>query len=215
MITLIHGTDQVLVLNKLLEIKQSNPDAEISEFEGSEIDLKLEFRTSNLFSDKRLIIINNPDMKLNLLQLQEQNGVDVVLLFSKPLPLASEILKVVKEKKGVVFEFKERQDISIFPFLDALIEKKKKAFLELDKLLNIFGSQYILTMIFYSLRKLILPSKSSSPFAKQKIEQQKKLRSLDDLERLYKETLDLDFKIKKGAVENKIGLTLLVQKFLS
>jgi len=125
MITLIHGTDQVLVLNKLLEIKQSNPDAEISEFEGSEIDLKLEFRTSNLFSDKRLIIINNPDMKLNLLQLQEQNGVDVVLLFSKPLPLASEILKVVKEKKGVVFEFKERQDISIFPFLDALIEKKK------------------------------------------------------------------------------------------
>jgi len=70
-------------------------------------------------------------------------------------------------------------------------------------------------MIFYSLRKLILPSKSSSPFAKQKIEQQKKLRSLDDLERLYKETLDLDFKIKKGAVENKIGLTLLVQKFLS
>ncbi|KKQ67497.1 MAG: hypothetical protein US86_C0001G0424 [Candidatus Daviesbacteria bacterium GW2011_GWA2_38_24] len=215
MITLIHGTDQVLVLNKLLEIKQSNPDAEISEFEGSEIDLKLEFRTSNLFSDKRLIIINNPDMKLNLLQLQEQNGVDVVLLFSKPLPLASEILKVVKEKKGVVFEFKERQDISIFPFLDALIEKKKKAFLDLDKLLNIFGSQYILTMIFYSLRKLILPSKSSSPFAKQKIEQQKKLRSLDDLERLYKETLDLDFKIKKGAVENKIGLTLLVQKFLS
>ncbi|MBI2594061.1 hypothetical protein HYW44_05475 [Candidatus Daviesbacteria bacterium] len=211
---LVHGNFQPGVLKKVAEIKTGFDPLSITE--SFEADLGLNFSSPSLFSDKRLVILENPDMKILEESLSQANpGLTVLVKFSKALEKSSAILKRVIEAKGEVFIFEESSQTSIFPFLDMLGNLNKKAYMELEKNYTEFGGQYILSMLAYFLRRMVQKPKTESGFIRQKIEAQKKNFRAERIIKLYRDLIETDFKIKQGLIEEKIGITLLVQKIIS
>lgn len=213
-LVLIHGNFQPGVLKKVAEVKTGFDPLAITE--SFEDDPGFNFSSPSLFSDKRLVILENPDIKMLEESLSQSNpNLTVLVKFSKALEKSSTILKKVIEAKGEVFSFEETSQTSIFPFLDMLGSLNMRAYAEFEKNYTEFGGQYILSMLAYFLRRMVQKPKTASDFMRQKIEAQKKNFSLEKITRLYKEVIETDFKIKQGLIEEKMGVTLLVQKILS
>lgn len=212
MIYLFHGPGKLGMLNRISQIRK-NFEGEIREISGKAAwnEIKLELQTTDLFSDKRLVIVEDPT-EIDLTSLPDD--LILILKFSKTLASNSVLLKNLP--KGVVVEsFPEEKETSIFPLLDFLSEKNPKALLELESHLDEWGGQYVITMLFYMLRRFILPAKNLPPFVLRKMEVQRKNFSLEKIKYFYKEILETDFKIKQGLIEEKIGLYLLAEKFLA
>ncbi|MBI2338144.1 hypothetical protein HYU95_03075 [Candidatus Daviesbacteria bacterium] len=70
-------------------------------------------------------------------------------------------------------------------------------------------------MSFYLLRNLAVTSKKAPQFVKDKLQRQRKNFSLEKVISLYKEVLEIDFKIKSGLLEKPQAEFLLVNKFLN
>lgn len=210
---LLHGNFQSALLKKITEIKSGfNP---LSIRESLQAD-GLNFFSQSLFSDKSLFILENPDIKIIEQALgQTDPNLTILLKFSKSLEKSSIILKKVYESGGEVQSFEESNETSIFPFLDMLGNLNNKAFLVFEKNYNEFGGQYILIMLAYFLRRMILKSKLSSGFLRQKIESQRKNFSLQKITDLYRKIIETDFKVKQGITDEKIEITLLLQKILT
>lgn len=208
-IILIHGSLQDLVSKKVSEIKNNFDPLGISESDGTEISLN----SQSLFAEKRLIIINNPDLMIVENILENKDGeLTIILRFSKSLEKSSPILKKLIGTRVEVFSYIDPHQENIFPFLDMIGNKSKKAFIELEQNYDEFGGQYVLAMLGYFLRRMIIGSKSD--FMNQKILSQKKNFPLEKIKKLYKEIIMTDFKVKQGLVEEKLGVTLLVGKIL-
>jgi hypothetical protein len=60
---------------------------------------------------------------------------------SKSLPAASILFKTAKNAKAQIQEFSEADEVSIFPFLDLLGEKKQQAFNQFEKVYH-YSEQY-------------------------------------------------------------------------
>lgn len=209
----IHGSLQTAVSNKLSQIKKDFDALSISEFKDSP---NLDFSSPSLFSEKRLIILENPDVKtVEKAALETDPNLTVVIKFSKTLEKSSPVLKKLTELKAEVFAFDETTQTSIFPWLDMLGTKNKNSLKEFEKNYAEFGGQYILVMLSYFLRRMIQKPKSSSTFMLQKLEAQKKNFSPEKIKVLYKEIITTDFNIKQGFLEEKLGLTLLVNKIVN
>ena len=119
------------------------------------------------------------------------------------------------KKNGQILFFPEGKEVSVFPLLDHLANGDKKAFLEIKKLKNGgFDIFYIITMVFYLLRNLVSTPKTAPQFVKDKLVRQRKNFSLERLTNLYKEILEIDFKIKSGLLEKDQAEFLLVNKFI-
>lgn len=216
-IVLIHGNAVIAKLNKISAFKKDFDPLSISEFNGKSLSLLQvlpEISTGGLFTEKRLVVLEDFENDLNLDIIPDDESLTVILKFSKPLPANSKILKQANLKKITIFNLTEKDETSIFPFLDNLSEKKKTALKDLDPLLSELGGQYLLTMIFYMLRRLITTPKNLPPFVIKKIESQKRNFSIDKVIDLYKEGLETDLKIKSGLIDEKTGLTLLVNKII-
>lgn len=211
---LIHGSFEDAILKKIAEIKKSFDPLATTEI--SEYDPGFHFSSPSLFSDKRLVILENPDIKI-IEQGIVQSDPDLTILIrcSKGLEKSSAVLKKVIEARGEVFSFEESSQVSIFPFLDMLGNLNKRAYGEFEKNYNEFGGQYILTMLAYFLRRMVVKTKSSSDFMRQKIETQRKNFGLEKIRKLYREVITTDYKIKQGLAEDKLALTLLIQKILN
>lgn len=211
---LIHGSLQDAVIKKVSQIKKDFDSLSITEI--SEVGAGFHAASPSLFSENRLIILENPDIKI-VEKVAEKEDPDLTILikFSKNLEKTSAVLKKVTELKGEVLAFTESDQASIFPFLDLLGNKNISAFKEFEKHYSEFGGQYLLTMIAYFLRRMIQKPKSASDFMRQKIETQKRNFSIDKIKNLYKEVIEVDYGIKQGLLEEKLGLTLLVQKILN
>lgn len=211
---LIHGNFEDAVLKKISEIKKSFDPLSVTEIpEGSS---KFDFVSPGLFSDKRLVILENPDIKIVEQAInQSDEGLTVLLKYSKGLEKSAAVLKKVLEAKGKVLSFDETLKTPIFPLLDMLGNLNKRAFVEFEKNYNKMGGQYILAMLAYFLRRMVAKPKSGSDFMRQKIENQKRNFSLERIEKLYREIIETDFKIKKGLLDERFGVTLLIQKILN
>lgn len=211
---LIHGSFEDAILKKIAEIKKSFDPLATTEI--SEYDPGFHFSSPSLLSDKRLVILENPDIKI-IEQGIAQSDPDLTILIrcSKGLEKSSAVLKKVIEARGEVFSFEESSQVSIFPFLDMLGNLNKRAYGEFEKNYNEFGGQYILTMLAYFLRRMVVKTKSSSDFMRQKIETQRKNFGLEKIRKLYREVITTDYKIKQGLAEDKLALTLLIQKILN
>lgn len=210
---LLHGSLQDAVIKKANQIKKEfNP---LSVTEISDAGSGFHLSSPSLFSEKRLVILENPDIKAVEKAAQEKDP-DLTVLFklSKTLEKSSAVLKKVIEMEGEVFNFDEASQTPIFPFLDMLGTKNKNSLREFEKNYPDFGGQYLLTMLAYFLRRMIQKPKSSSDFTRQKIAAQKRNFSLEKIKDLYKEIIETDFKIKQGLIEEKLGLTMLVQKMV-
>lgn len=211
-IILIHGNAQEAILKKVSQIKKGFNLLSITEG----IDANFNFASLSLFSEERLVILENPDIKLVEQAIgQGDSSLTILFVFSKALEKSSQILKKVTEGRGEVLSFDEANETSIFPFLDMLGNRNQKAFVEFEKNYSQFGGQYILTMLAYFLRRMVAKPKTSSDFMKQKIENQKRNFSFVKIRQLYKEIIETDFKIKQGLIEEKLGVTLLIRKMLN
>lgn len=211
---LLHGNFQIAVLQKAAQIKKEFDPLSITEIADSGPGFNLS--SPSLFSEKRLVILENPDIKV-VEKITEEKSIDLTILikFSKLLEKSSAVLKKVLENKGEVFNFEESAQTSIFPFLDMLGTKNRNSFKEFEKNYSQYGGQYLLTMLAYFLRRMIQRPKTLSDFMRQKIESQKRNFNQDRIKSLYSEIIKTDFKIKQGLIEEKLGVTLLVQKILN
>ncbi len=212
----LHGPSEVALNNKLLNIKNQFEGAEISQLNGKEINfgqLLTELGSMGLFAPARLVIINNPE-DLEIEKLTDLENVALVLVYSKTLASNSKVLKAAIFKKAQVMNFPESAEVSVFPFLDALAEKRPQAFEQLQILLKQYGGQYILTMIFYLLRRFVMSPKSLPPFILKKHNLQKKNFPEERIKELYRLVLETDFKIKSGLIDEGMGLLMLTKKFL-
>ncbi len=213
-----HGSGLTAISNAISKIKATFPPEAISEINGknSSIDQAImNVSTPGLFAEKRLLILENYTEKVDVSDLKDDSSTTVVFRFNKQLPATSVFLKSVKKLPSQIQEFSEADEISIFPFLDLLGEKKSAAFGQFEKVYAEYGGQYILTMLYYFYRRTIVIPKKTPSFALQKLERQKRNFPLQKLTELYSYTLETDFKIKSGFVEDKLGLTMVVEKILT
>lgn len=216
-IILIYGPGEVGKRNYLLKIKK-----EFSQYQISQIDLKqeslsdLELKIASGFlfeSGERLIVVENVPDKMDL-EIFKKTALEITLVLVASSPQqSSPILQTAKKLGARIYAFEGEKELNAFPFLDNLIEGKRQAFLELEKLLLEYGETYVLTMIYYLLRRNILPLPLSD-FMKKKIQKQKQKFTLKDFEKFYFLTLQTEYKIKNGLVNNKTALTSLVRNFI-
>lgn len=216
-IVIIHGGDTVTSLKKLSVIKGQFSNFSLLQINGKDLDvnqLRDRLASLDLFSLKQLIIVENPPELIDLSEVDNQSENIVVFYFSKSLSARSKILNFPKTLSVEVLSFSKRETVTVWPFLDLIFSQNPRSFIELEKLLMEYGGQYILTMLTFGLRRLILPSKSAGGFNEQKILNQKRNFTIDKIRYLYWLILDSDFKIKSGLIEEKIAITRLLEKFL-
>lgn len=206
---LLHGSAKAASRKKLIELKQKFDQNNVVVFEeGTGVQTILgSLSTAPLFSEQRLIVLENPPEDFSN-----------YTLYHIPYTLILWFDHQVDTKKWPGFEylfFPEAKEVSVFPFLDCLAEGSNKAFLEIAKLKNAgFDIQYFLTMVFYLLRNLAVTPKNAPQFVKDKLQRQRRNFSLEKVTKLYKEILEIDFKIKSGLLEKDQAEFLLINKFL-
>lgn len=223
---LLHGPAKTASRKVLIEFKQKFDQNNVVVFEeGSNLQRVLDtLSVSSLFPDQQLIILENPledftnytSSSLSDLRAEGLHPTShtLILWFDHEVNSKKPILESVKKVKGEIVFFPEAKEMSVFPFLDYLAAKDKKAFLELSKLkIAGFDIQYFLTMVFYLLRNLVATPKNAPEFVRNKLQRQRKNFPLDKVTKLYKEILEIDFKIKSGLLEKEQAEFLLVNKF--
>lgn len=210
-IILIHGNLPEAVFSEVNSIKTGYDPLSVTEVEaGGDFDLS----STSLFSEKRLIIFDSPDIKLiEKLEGDNSPGLTILLRYSKPLEKSSPVIKKAGEMKAEIFSFEERNQSTVFPFLDFLGNLNPKAYGEMEKNYRESGGQYLITMLAYFLRRMIL-NKTTSDYMRSKIEQQKRNFSKETITRLYRDLIETDFKIKRGLIDDKTGILLMVEKIL-
>ena len=216
-LVLLHGPARVASRKKLLDLKQKfDPNNVVVFEEGSNIkDIADNLVSTSLFSDERLVILENPDENLTF---DSYDSLTLVLWFDHEVGEKKPIMEMAKKEKGEIIYFPEGREISVFPFLDLLATRSPKAYLELNNLQKTHekfsDNQYLITMILYQLRNLVTPSKTAPGFVKQKLEKQRKNFTTEELVNLYKFVLDSDYKIKSGLMDNSQAEFLIVNRFI-
>ena len=210
---LLHGSAKIASRKKLIDLKQQFDPNSVSVYEeGSNTkDILGEIMTMPLFEQDRLIILENPPEDLTF----DKLVTSLIVWYEKEISDKKPIHEYFK-KNGQVLYFPEAKERSIFPFLDMLVMGDSKAYLELEQLkLNGFEIQYFITMIFYQLRNLAATPGKAPQFVKEKLARQRQRLPLEKVRNLYKEILEIDFKIKSGLLEPAQAEFLLVQKLLN
>ncbi len=217
----------------LFEIKSKFSNENIVVFEsGSTVsEIFGSIMTVSLTPEPRLFILENPSEDLTFLtpafgsprfgeageaRLWRLDSSDstLVLWFDHTLNAKKPISDWIKKSKGEIIFFEEGK-VSIFPFLDYLANKDYKAYLEIKKLKSGgFDIFYFLTMTFYLLRNLVLTPKNAPEFVKQKLERQRKNFTREKIIEIYRNTLEIDFKLKSGLLDQNQAEFLLVNMFM-
>lgn len=215
---LLHGPAKAVSRKKLTEIKMDFNLNNIVVFEeGFSIqDMLGTLATMPLVDENRLIVLENPPEDLSYDLSAVSANLSLVLWFDYEVAEKKAILEYIKKNNGQILYFPESKEISVFPFLDHLAYGDKRAFIELEKLKSAgFDTQYLITMIFYLIRNLVVTPKGAQEFIKQKLEGQRRRFAKEDLTNLYKNILEIDFKIKSGMLEIPYAEFLLVNRFRS
>ncbi|MBI2040157.1 hypothetical protein HYT18_03720 [Candidatus Microgenomates bacterium] len=214
---LLHGPALSSSRDKLVSIKQKfNPNnVVVFEKEANVQEVLNTLIAPSLFEEEQLVIWENPPDNFVFDSSLISNHSSLILWFDhevSPKP----IMEWVKKNEGEILYFPESKEISVFPFLDYLANKDKRAYLEMDKLKKAgFDIHYLITMVFYMLRSLVATPKNAPAFVKDKLQRQRKRFALEDVENCYKEIIKIDFKIKSGLLEKEQAEFLLVNKFVN
>lgn len=217
-VILLHGAAIVSSRKKLIDLKNKFDQNSILVFgEGSDFeDIKNNLVATPLFSSDRLVVLENPPEDFTFDSSGSFDSLTLVFWFDHEISDKKPILAWVKKLKGEIFYFPESKEISVFPLLDYLATGDKKAFLEINKLKNAgFDIFYFITMVFYLLRNMVATKENAPQFVQSKFQKQRARFTKEDLERLYKDILEFDFKIKSGFIETKQAEFFLVSKFIS
>lgn len=217
-IVILHGPGEVRKRAEALRIKKQYPPDNISQLDlkvASPANLEVQLTSSPLFvTGEGLLVVENVPDKLDLQEFKSSDD-NLTLLLLAGTPRADSLLLQSAKKMGAkIYLFEGEKELTAFPFLDSLLEGNKRAFVELEKLLSEYGAMYILAMIYYGLRRNLLPLPPSL-FLKKKIVQQKQRYQEGDWAKLYYLTLQTEFAIKEGFAPERIGLTGLVEAIIS
>lgn len=214
---LLHGPGIINSRNQLIIIKKQFNEDSISVWEDkfNFSELINHLMTPALFSDKRLVILEKPSEEYNYTQLPKIADLTLVLWFDKELGVKSKILSYVKASMGEVKVFSEKQEATIFPFLDSLGNQDKKAFIELAKLKTQgIDTHYLITLIYYLLRNLVCIPQNAPSFVQKKMESQKANFKLEELINIYNNILNVDYKLKAGLIEKDQAEFYIINQFL-
>lgn len=203
---LLHGPAIISSRKHLTEIKSKFDSNNVVLFDkGDDIkDVINSLTTPSLLNNDQLVVWENPSEEFTPYP-----------LYPIPCTLLLWFDHEVDIKKYPNFQsffFPESKEVSIFPLLDSLGSKDKKAFMEIDKFKKL-DNQYLITMIFYLLRNLVATPKKAADFVKRKNQKMRENFSEEELVNLYKYVLDLDFKIKSGLIEENLLKFLIIKKF--
>lgn len=170
--------------------------------------------TPSLFSQPKLIILENPQEDFNIEIVNIQDSTTLLVWLDHEIGAKSALLKFIKKHNGEILFFDGNKEVSIFPLLDHLAFKDKKAFLELQKL-NTVGLDiyYVLTMVYYLLRNLVSTPKKAPEFVKKKLLRQRVNFPTEKNNYLYKSVLEIEFKLKRGLMDQSQAEFLLVSSF--
>lgn len=214
---LLHGPAINVSRIKLQELRSKFTSDNIVIFDKGEekSEILVSLQSMSLFDSERLIIVENPsEEELFLDPPTLVDSLTLILWFDHEISPKKAIYEWVK-KNGQMFFFPEAKDASVFPFLDYLAAQDRKAFLEIEKLKRSgFDVHYFITMVFYLLRNLVNTPKNAPQFVKDKLSRQRKNFSMERIVNLYKEILEIDFKIKSGLLEKSQAEFLIVNKFI-
>lgn len=215
---LLHGPGIINSRAKLLSLKKDFDVQEVAVFEKDfDVDQALgSLATLPLFSKRRLIVLENPpeDISLDLSLITYHSP--LIFWFDHEISPKSLLFELVKKYQGQILFFEEARETSVFPFLDCLASKDKKAFIELQELKRCgFDIFYILTMTFYFLRNLVSTPKHAHEFVKKKLTKQRANFTLDKIKSLYQGNLEIEFKLKSGFLDQSQAEFLLINSFVN
>lgn len=214
-IFLLYGPGEVAKRSHLIKIKHQFDPVSISVLDLQRpVELDNLLLSTPLFSDQRLIVVENTQASFNLEDLDRlsSNTSSTIVFISSALNPNSKLLISCQKLGGKIICFEGEKELLAFPYLDSLIEQKKEAFLELEKLRVEYGGMYIISMVYYLLRRNLLPLPAGS-FIKQKIRRQKEKFSANNWQTFYKQTLETEYRIKIGVLDERLGLTQLTDFF--
>lgn len=207
---IFHGPGVVAMNEQVIAVKkQFDPLTTVELGKGATFEsISTQTRSNPLFSQKRLLILNDIDhTDFN------SSDDDLTILLISPKLLTASLLQSFAKYTPRIVSFPEEKELSIFPFLDKLAEKDPIALADFEALFDKFGSQYILTMLVYLLRRNILTKKLPS-FVAKKLSKQKKNFNLEKIKAYYLNILETDYKIKSGLTSEKEATFHLVHSFL-
>lgn len=213
---LLHGPGKTSSRKKLIEEKgRFDPENVVAfDSESSPKDIADNLVATSLFTDERLVILENPSEDFTNYPILTTHY-QLILWFDHEVSEKKPVMEWVKKNNGQMLYFPESKEISVFPFLDYLAAGRVEAFLEIDKLKKAnFDIHYLITMVFYLLRNLVITPKTAPQFVKDKLTRQRKNFDLGKITKTYKEILEIDFKIKSGLLEKSQAEFSLVSKFL-
>lgn len=223
-LVLLHGPARVASRKKLLDLKQKFEVNDVVTFEeGSSIkEIADNLVSTSLFSDERLVILENPPEDFtnytlypNPLGAAASSAYTLILWFDHELSDKNTILKWIKEHQGEILNFEESKETSVFPFLDLLAAGNIKAFSEMKKLKDAgYDIFYFNTMVIYLLRNLMNTPKNVPYFVADKLQRQRTRLNKKKIVSLYKDILGFDFKLKNGLIESPQAEFFLVNKFM-
>lgn len=216
-IVVLAGAGEVSKRNELLRIKKSfSPDliSVVDLKQQTSHDLSNQLAAQSLFDvGEKLVVVENVTDKFSLEDLTKSHQDVTLVLVSGELSAASVLVKSAKGTQAKIITFEGDKEVSAFAYLDYLIEGRKEAFLELDRLMESYGGMYILSMIYYLLRRNLLPLPAAG-FLQRKIAAQKKKFVKGDWEKMYELSLQAESKIKQGLLTQELALTDLTRSFM-
>ncbi len=214
---ILHGNGLTGSLNRLVEFKKKFDPNAVRVFSGKQVDFEQllpGISTPSLFAQNSLAVLEDFE-EVDLSKLPTDENLTVILRFNKNIPASSKLLKDAASLKAKIIQSSEEEELPIFPFLDMLAEKNPRALSELQRLLEQYQFPYILTMVFYMLRKMVATPKKISPYGLKKLEEQKKNFPPARVKEVYAKTLETEFKIKSGLIDGHTALALLSSYIIS
>lgn len=217
-IIIFYGNGEVSKREESLKLRKSFPKEAVTlvdfKIDGLERLKNLITSPSLFFSGPRLIVLDNIADKFDLEELQNNDQSLTLLVVGDDFKATSLLLTSAKKLKSTIKTFDLGEEVSVFPLLDSLLEKKSTSLLQAEKITENYSGIYLLTMIYYLLRRNLLPLPSAT-FVRNKIIQQKKDYQEEDFQKLYFLTLETEYKIKSGAVDESNGVFKVVSSFLN
>lgn len=217
MIYVIHGVDVVASRKRLGELRGEYSADDIQIFSAKEIEYSqfpLLFSTMSMFGEKRAVIVEGKlDSKEVDVASVMKSDVDLIVWVGEKLRANDGLLTMVKEAKGQVDFFEDKVDLTIFPFLDAVASRNRRAALtEYMKLLKSKSEPiYLLTMLVWQFRNIIVPENASG-FVQKKAMDAKNRFSFDELRKIYYQLLQMDVAMKTGDGVPEVLLEQLILK---
>lgn len=214
-VTILHGGNTQAKLRKLDELT-AGFEGLVVRASGKEITNEFclnNFGSAGLFGEKKMIVLTDPAEEWMVDEMPENENVELVLVYEKELGVRSKVLAQERVKSGKVYNFTAPQDRRIWELLEMVLEGNPKMVGRIIELTEELGGQYILSMLEYNWRRLIVPG-NSPDFVKRKMKNVREKLGLEGVARRYQECLETDWKIKKGMGSEKDLIGLLAVNWL-